>query len=95
MALQVSLSAEQSGIGTPIPQAYARIVAFQWSLSDNRLIFAVEYHWDRAAKAAGARPIGAQTFAIDDFNFTEDLAIKKQLYKFMKTLPAFSGAADV
>lgn len=94
MALQVALSSEQSGIGTAIPAAYARIVAIQWSTQDNKVLFAVEYHWDEAARRAPLRPIGGQTFAVEDFDFSADLGIKKALYNYLKTLEVFTGAQD-
>ena len=95
MALQISLSAEQSGIGAPIPSAYARIVAIQWSVQDNKLAFAVEYHWDEAARRSGLRAIGGQAFQIEDFDFTADQAVKKILYGYLKTLDVFKDSVDV
>lgn len=95
MALQVSLTAEQSGIGTAIPEAYARIVAIQYSVQDGKVLFAVEYHWNVAARQTPLRPIGGQTFSVDNFDFAADVAIKRALYDYLKTLPAFAGAIDV
>ena len=95
MALQISLSAEQSGIGTPIPSAYARIVAIQWSVQDNKMAFAVEYHWNEAARRSSLRAIGGQAFQIENFDFSADQAVKKILYGYLKTLEVFAGAQDV
>lgn len=95
MALQVALSAETSGIGTPIQAAYARIVAIQYSVQDGKLLFAIEYHWDQAARHAPLRPIGGQTFSIDSFDFAAEVGIKAALYTYLKTLPIFAGAVDV
>jgi len=95
MALQVSLTSENSGIGAAIPQAYARVVAIQYSIQDGKVLFAVEYHWDVAARQVPLRPIGGQTFSVEDFDFTADIGIKKALYTYLKTLPAFVEAIDV
>lgn len=95
MALQVSLSQEESGIGVQIPAAYARIVGIQWSVQDEKLFFGVEYHWDSAARKENLRPIGGQMFAAEGFDFSQDSGIKRMLYTYLKTLPAFKDAADV
>ena len=94
MALKVSLSQEQSGIGVAIPEAYCRIVAVQWPTQEGKLAFGVEYHWDEAARRANLRPVGGQAFAVDDFDFSSDVGLKKSLYGYLKTLEAFAGAQD-
>lgn len=95
MALQISLTAEQSGIGAAIPAAYAKISEFHYTDNDGKIIFLVQYFWAAAARSSGLRPIGGQSFVYDAFDFNTAASIKTVLYDFLKTLPMFSGAVDV
>lgn len=95
MAIIVNIPVEMSGIGTAISEAYARVAAFQWSAQDKKFVFAVEYFWNEAARRSDFRPIGSQTFQIDEFDFSVDISVKKTCYMFLKTLPAFKEAKDV
>ena len=95
MALQVSLSQENSGIGVSIPTAYVRIVGIQWSIQDDKIFFGVEYYWDAAARKNNLKSIGGQVFAAEKFDFSQDSGIKKMLYTYLKSLPSFTEAIDV
>jgi len=93
MALQVSLSVEETGIGVEIPKSYARVSGFQWQA--DKFYFVVEYHWDAEARKNKTRAVGAQTFVIENVDFSVDTSVKKICYDHLKTLPVFKDALDV
>jgi hypothetical protein len=99
MALQIALDATQSGIGVAVPAAYARVVQLNWTstagINAGTLNFTLEWHYDNAARQAGARPINGSSHSIPSFNWPNDRTLIKAIYDWCKTQPDFLTALDV
>ena len=101
MALQISLTAEQSLVGVAFPAAYARIVAVQYDMKTNEVLIFVDIHADQAARVAKKNPIGGNVYKAvngvdtDDLDANPSVGVKKICYKYLKTLPEFQVSTDV
>lgn len=96
MALRIALDDEQSGIGTPAPLAYARIVHYTHDVKNNLIQVALDVHFNQQARNQDRNPIkglGFQTTEADVNVFTGGM--QARLYSWLKTQPDFLGALDV
>ena len=98
MALQLSLA--DTNVGVPAPEAYARIVAFQFNANTGEVTVAVDIHANDAARLAEKAPVAGGVYSgvvgtdmpsLDD----EIPGVRSALYDWLKTLPVFAGALDV
>jgi hypothetical protein len=89
MAIQTAI--EQTDIGIPAPEAYARIMEFTGN--KKYLQYRVAVYMNAAAREIGGQPIRIEQYDLETPKITGD--IMAALYADLKTHPGFEGASDV
>jgi hypothetical protein len=95
MAIQISLTEEQTSIGVSAPEAYARIVVYTHDIKRDALQMAVEFHYNAAARVAGRNPIRGISYQLGGDELSGTGGIRPQLYEWLKARPEFNGGIDV
>ena len=98
--MALTLNLPETNVGLPAPEAYARIVAFQYDVLTNKVQVAVNVYANQAARLAGKAPIAGGVFdGVVGVDFpTLDTAleqgVRSALYSWLKTQPVFITATD-
>lgn len=98
MALQLNL--QETNVGLPAPEAYARIVQLRFDTTTGAVEVAVNIYADIAARAAGKAPVAGGIYSgvvgVDMPSLDDSIpGIRSALYAWLKTLPYFAEAVDV
>lgn len=95
MALKVSLSAEETGLGLPAPECYVRIENICFT-DPHAAMFMVQFFFSAEAWGTeGTRPLKTTSYSMTSFDHEIAQSPKNQLYNYLKTLPEFHNYADV
>ena len=95
MALQIPLDEEQSGIGVPAPEAYAKIVIYTHDIKNDAIQMAVEFHFNVQAMRRDRRPMKGAAYQLLGSELSGTGNFRSQLYEWLKARPEFDGSADV
>jgi hypothetical protein len=93
MALSLSVTAEESGIGIAITDSYVKLAELFFD-SETGVSFRVVFFASAAARA-GSNSYKAVQESMPSFDHQTSISPKAQIYTYLKTLPAYSGAVDV
>jgi hypothetical protein len=86
MALSISL--DQTDIGIPVADTYARIV--MWRGDKDQTLIQVAHYASEVARQANAQPIANRTV----FAATAECEGMAAMYDWLKTQPDYAGAVD-
>lgn len=96
MALQIVLD-QTAENGNTYPTAYWRIDGFQWLRADRIVNVQIGVYRDTST-ATAKQPVAVRVFTALNATATAIVTaadIQAAIYTWLKTLPAFTGAADV
>jgi len=98
MALQIELN--DSNVGIPALQAYARVSALHYDVASNRVDVYVDIFATESTRQAGKSPIDGGVFSGQpgvDMPVLDNTipGLRAAVYAWLKTLPKFAGAVDV
>lgn len=91
MALLKSFEVENSGINADYIRV-SNVSVIRIGNSD-RLVITCQLYKDQASRDAGKDPISTMSYTVDDQVTLDN--ISTDMYNILKTLPDFTGAADV
>ena len=87
-----TLSVNETGIGVPVSNAYARITLLK--ITKEVAFLNVSYYMSQDARNADAREIGHQFFRFDSTELTNGSNPLEMGYNWLKTQPEFANATD-